>query len=280
MNRWQFPKFIWVLALAGLVLNVGTAMLRLSNFFPTPRLIDFGAFYASSWALRLGLSPYALPPAFVEEVMARTTMPLAPPPIYNPPVWPILTYPFTFLSYPPAAFAWVAVNLTMLAIATYMLTDIAGLHGWKPRTLSYTIVVTFGPVFLDLSIGQNSTFLLLMVVVAGWSLRRAVRHSEAMAAVAVALAVGAKLFPLFWSGAFFLLRRARLFVLTLLMTAGLITIAYLLFPAESLDYLTVQLPARLTTSVESVSINGPDAERVADAHFSTASVCNPGCLGV
>lgn len=255
MNRWQFPKLIWVLALAGLVLNAGTAILRLNNFFPVPRLIDFGAFYASSWALRLNLSPYALSPTFVEAVMARTAMPLAPPPIYNPPVWPILTYPFTFLSYPPAAFVWVAVNLAMLATVTYMLTDIAGLRGWKLRTLSYVIVVTFGPVFLDLSIGQNSTFLLLMAVIAGWSLRRTTRHAKVMAATAVALAVGVKLFPLFWSGAFFLLRHGRLFVLTLLTTAGLFIIASLFFPVESLDYLTVQLPARLTSSVEAVSIN-------------------------
>jgi len=251
----QFPKLIWLLALAGLALNFGTAMLRLSNFFPTPRLIDFGAFYASSWALRLGLSPYALSPTFIEEVMTRTAMPLSPPPIYNPPVWPILTYPFTLLSYSSAAFVWVAVNLAMLAIVTYMLTDIADLHGWELRIVAYAIIVTFGPVFLDLSIGQNSTFLLLMAVVAGWSLRRKVRHTEAIAAAAVALAVGAKLFPLFWSGAFFLLRRWRLFVLTLLLTVGLVITSSLLFPAESLDYLTVQLPARLTSSVELISIN-------------------------
>lgn len=255
MSVWQFPKFIWVLALAGLVLNAGTAILRLNNFFPVPRLIDFGAFYASSWALRRGLSPYALSPAFVQEVMAHTAMPLAPPPIYNPPVWPILTYPFTFLAYPAAAFVWVAVNLAMLAVVTTMLADIAALRGWKARAVAYAVVVTFGPVFLDLSIGQNSTFLLLMATVAGWSLRRTLRHGEAIAAIAVALAAGAKLFPLFWAGAFLLLRRARLFVLTLLMTAALTMMAVLLFPAESLDYLTVQLPTRLTASVATVSIN-------------------------
>ncbi len=214
----RLPTVIWMAALAGAFLNFGSAILRIGNFFPIPRLIDFGAFYASSWALRLGRSPYALPQHFVEEVMDRTGMPLAPPPIFNPPVWPILTYPFTFLDYTPAAFAWVAANLAMLALTTIMLAPIAKLRGWKIHVLCFFIFVTFGPVFLDLSIGQNSTFLLLMATVAGWSLRGSVRYGEGGSAAAVALATGAKLFPLFWSGAFFLLRRWRLFALTLLFT--------------------------------------------------------------
>ncbi len=251
----HLPKALWFFALAGAILNFGTAALRLGNFFPTPRLIDFSAFYASSWALRLGKSPYALPTSFLDDLVARTGMPLTPPPIYNPPIWPILTYPFAFLSYTPAAFLWIATNLAMLVAVTFLLSDIARVQGWKGRSISFLLMLTFGPVFLDLSIGQNSTFLLLMATIAGWSLHRSARHAEPIAALAVALAVGAKLFPLFWSGAFFLLRRWRLFTLTVGTTAGLFALSFLLFPDESLDYATVQLPGRLSSSVESVGIN-------------------------
>lgn len=251
----HIPRLVWLLALIGAALNFGTAILRLGNFFPTPRLIDFGAFYASSWALRLGVSPYSLSRESVEQIIARTAMPLAPPPIFNPPVWPLLTYPFTFLSYTPAAFAWILLNLAMLAIVTYLLTDIAGLHGWKLRVICFAVVVTFGPVFLDLSIGQNSTFLLLMAALAGWVLRRTALRFELIASAAVALATGAKLFPLFWSGAFFLLRRWRLFLLTFAMTGALLALSYLLLPTASRDYLFVQFPGRLTSSVQSISIN-------------------------
>src|SRR5512136_2203736 len=98
------PWWLWLaVAGAGLVIHVGTALLRISTFFPYPKLLDFSGFYASAWAIRQGLSPYNLTSAWLQALQVERTVPLTPPPIFNPPFWPWLLQPLTWFSFPVAA---------------------------------------------------------------------------------------------------------------------------------------------------------------------------------
>lgn len=251
----RFPWHFYLLALAGAALHFGTALLRLGIFWPTPKLIDFGAFYASAWALRAGLSPYGLPAEWGAALAARTGMAYAPPPIFNPPLWPVLAYPFAFLSYPAAATVWVVLNLGLLALCTLWLADSAGLRGWQRRLGLFLVVVTFGPVFLDLSIGQTSVALLVLALLIGRQLRRGGRRATWIGAGATALAAAIKLYPLFWAGAFLFLRRWRLILATLALVVLGSALLFLAFPEPSRTYLFVELPDRVTSATDQVGID-------------------------
>jgi hypothetical protein len=253
---WQrFPWYFYLLALAGAALHFGTALLRLGTFWPTPRLIDFGAFYASAWALRSGLSPYDFPADWSAALAARTAMAYAPPPIFNPPLWPALLYPFAFFTYPAAAAAWVLLNLALLAVSTWWLADSARLHGWERKLGLFLVVVTFGPVFLDLSIGQTSVVLLFLALLIGRQLPRGGRRASWIAAGVTALAAGIKLYPLFWAGAFLFLRRWRLFLGTVALGILGSALLFLVFPEPSRSYLLTELPGRVTSAADQVGVD-------------------------
>ncbi len=178
-EHWVTIRRCWpwlAIASAGFVAHVGTALLRLSTFFPSPKLLDFAGFYASAWAIRQGLSPYNLPPEWLQSLQTAQAVPLTPPVIFNPPFWPWLLQPLTWFSFPVAASIWLFLNLALLVWATTALADVAG-YGRLARRSSWAIwvplfflVLTFGPVFLDLTLGQTSVVLLATALAIGRSL--------------------------------------------------------------------------------------------------------------
>jgi len=173
-------KRYWLCLLAvglGIIAHFGTVLLRLRAFFPSPVLVDFSAFYASAAALRQGLSPYRLPADWLAELQTKMRIPGHPPVIYNPPLWPWLLQPLATLRFPTAAWVWLLCNLGLVlcvACITYKHLT-AAQHHIQPgatslgridlpiSTLSpiagilvlFVLICTFGPVFLDLSIGQT-----------------------------------------------------------------------------------------------------------------------------
>jgi len=249
-------KLSWLfIAAAGAFIHVGTAVLRLSTFFPYPRLLDFSGFYASAWAMRLGLEPYDVPATLIERLRSTAGLSLRPPPIFNPPIWPCVLQPFTALRFPAAAWAWLLVNGALILWSTHALAQVAGVTGRRARVATLIAVITFGPVFLDLTLGQTSTLLLAMALVVGRALPRHAPRSDVAGALAVALATGAKLYPLVWLGGLFPLRRWRLVSLAFLATAIGFGLVYVAAPAANQAYWFDQLPARVTRATERASVD-------------------------
>jgi hypothetical protein len=292
-EHWATIRRGWpwlAIAGAGFVAHVGTALLRLSTFFPSPKLLDFAGFYASAWAIRQGLSPYNLSPKWLQSLQTAQNIPLTPPVIFNPPFWPWLLQPLTSFSFPVAASIWLLLNLALLAWATIALADIAG-YGRLPRTpgpkrgaeyqergteyqaarrssweiwvLLFFLVLTFGPVFLDLTLGQTSVVLLATALAIGRSLSRqqsdgaatAPRHQSLVVAIAGGLAVGAKLFPLTWLAALPFLRRWRELILVTLLVMAILGLGFFVSPISSQEYGKYLLTERLAASSEVTSVD-------------------------
>jgi hypothetical protein len=280
-EHWVTMRRCWpwlAIAGVGLVAHAGTALLRLSTFFPSPKLFDFSGFYASAWALRLGFSPYYLPLEFLQLLQTQQAIPFTPPVIFNPPFWPWLLQPLTRFSFPVAASLWLVLNLVLLAWATVALADMAGYRSWRARVPFFFLVLTFGPVFLDLTLGQTSAVLLVASLAIGRSLsryrpagignplanpansaRRTNGRSGAVStlvvALAGALAVGVKLFPLTWLGALPFLRRWGAFALAALLIVAILGWGFIVSPASSQEYGKYLLTERLVNSSEVTSVD-------------------------
>ncbi len=189
---------LWGLMLAGPVINLGTAFLRAGMFFPTPKLVDFGSFYAGALAFRYGYSPYGWS-AEIKTLAVAHGLHLTLPSLNSIPAWPWLLQPITFLSFPVAAWIWLALNFLLLVWCTWKLKEIAGITGATGYTLVFLLTLTFGPVFLTLTLGQTSIFLLALALLVGEKLNvhSKVGHLVAEAGLWV-LSVATKAFPIFW----------------------------------------------------------------------------------
>jgi len=314
-EHWVTIRRYWpwlAIAGAGFVAHVGTAVLRLSTFFPSPKLLDFAGFYASAWAIRQGLSPYNLSLEWLQSLQTAQAIPLTPPVIFNPPFWPWLLQPLTSFSFPVAATIWLLLNLALLAWATIALADIAG-YGHLPRTERGTeyqprtsrqpcaerraeylehgtedrergaehqagrrsswmiwvplffLLLTFGPVFLDLTLGQTSVVLLATALAIGRSLSRLKeggtwsrwrRSGPALAAaIAGGLAVGVKLFPLTWLGALPFLRRWRELLLMALFVVAIFVLGFVVSPTSSQEYGKYVWTERVATASKVTSVD-------------------------
>ncbi len=251
-------KRYWYIAVPvglGLFLHLATAILRLKTFFPYPKLLDFSAFYAAALALRSGFSPYSYPADWLQHIQAIKAIPFLPPPIYNPPFWPWLLQPLTLVSFPIAAWLWVGLNLALLVWIASMLMRLAGCRGKKALALIFVVTVTFGPVFLDLTLGQTSIVLLAAALCIGVSFRQTTKSSLWPASFAEGLATGAKLFPLLWMGAAVFLRRWKFLVLGTLAAFLLLGITALWMPEANKEYWFDFLPYRIMSASEQASMD-------------------------
>ena len=247
LHSWR-KHWLWAaIGLAGLAIHAGTAALRLTTFFPVPRLFDFSAFYASAWAVRLGMSPYNLPADWLANLQAAQSIPFVPPPIYHPPFWPWLLVPLTWFSFPVAAWIWLALNLGLLVVSAIALANLAGYRSWPMRCLGFVLVVTFGPTFLDLTLGQASIMLMVAALIVGRSMSSRRRWTGLAAAGAAALAAGVKLFPLSWVAIWPVLGRWRYALLAGVLVLALAGLSLAASPTGSRAYwayLTEELLAR------------------------------------
>ena len=222
----------------GILMHFGTALLRVRAFFPIPALADFSAFYAAASAVRQGLSPYGLSADWLAGLQADRLIPVYPPVIYNPPLWPWLLQPFAALRYPFAAWVWLLCNLGLLiwvALTIYKSVH-AGFQNQPGtrapfRTASplvrviflSAVIITFGPVFLDLSLGQTSVVLLGTVLGdrAAAAQKLDSWKTAIITGLAVALAAVAKLYPALWLVPLALMRRWKQLAVSLVLTPWL-----------------------------------------------------------
>jgi hypothetical protein len=259
VSKWfRFLKQHWYIAAPaglGFFVHLTTAILRIRTFFPYPKLLDFSGFYAAALALRSGLSPYDLPSDWLQSIQITKSIPFRPPSIYNPPLWPWLLQPFTFVSFPVAAWLWLFLNLALLAWSALMLIRLAGYHGKRAMAIALILALTFGPAFLDLTLGQTSILLLASVLFIGYRLHRTTKTHLWQTGFVMGLATSAKFFPLTWLGGGILLRRWRFVILGTLITAGFLVLGVALMPDANMDYWLHFLPQRITSASEQASMD-------------------------
>jgi hypothetical protein len=228
--------WLWLLLLVvGAVTNFGTAALRLPTLFPSPQAVDFGAYYAGGWAMRLGVSPFYWPGDFLASLAREHGLVMVPtPPLSTPPyVW--MSQVFTFFSFPVASWLWLLVGLSVMIASTRLLVGVAGLSGLRATLLVLPFAVTFGPVFLNLTTGQNGLVILLAALLAGRYLARA--GGGACTVIAVwALAVAAKIYPVLWAAALPFLRRWRLLASLAIACASMFVLIAWRYPEANRDY--------------------------------------------
>lgn len=250
-------RAMWGFLLSGLAVHAGTAALRIGAFLPSPKLIDFAGFYAAAHALRQGLSPYALSPAWRDHLAATTRIFQTPPLVYNPLPWIWFLQPLTHVDYPIAAGLWLALNLCLLAGCIHYLFKLAALRDRWAQVLGVVVITTFGPVVLDLTLGQTSVALLAAMLVVGRTLSTT-KHSVARGvrlALATAFAAGIKLYPLAWLASLGASRRWRE---ALFMGAGVLLSlgsGFLISRPAYEMYWICHLPERLHTASLSVSMD-------------------------
>jgi hypothetical protein len=258
-SRALLGKYWWlwsgclVLAVA---INLATAVLRLDSFFPTPRSIDLSSYYAGAWSLRLHLSPYPWSEGLLRFLGETQNLAVENTPLNSPPLWPWLLQPLTLLSFPAAAVAWLFLLLLTVGCSHVLLLRIAGYHDWRTVALTLPFTLTFGPLFLNLTIGQNGPFLLLAALLLGEALRNRSGKRKLLAAMAVwVVAVAGKIYPALWIGCLPLLKRWRLFAGAVALCLAAFAVVAVLAPQASHDYWFNTLLNQTKAYSSEVSIN-------------------------
>lgn len=242
-------RVVWgVVAAVGVILHGGTALLRLGTFWPYPRLVDFSGFYAAAWAWRAGHAPYAMPETWLTQLMTAQRIPFRPPPIYNPPPLILLVVPLTLTPFPVAAWLWTLLNTGLALLAARWLAELAGLRGRRAWGVAALLTLTYGPLVLDMSLGQVSVVLLTCALL--W-LRGKDEQRLRWSSLALAVATGLKLFPVTWLGAALLSpwqarKTALRYSLAALMALALLSVV--LMPTPTYDYAKDVLFGRVSSA--------------------------------
>jgi hypothetical protein len=223
-------------------IHLATAALRLTTFLPFPQTAGFASYYAAGWSVRLGLSPYSPPPAFVEWLVVSRGLPPSPPAHYSTPLWTWALQPVTFLSFPVAATLWLLLSLLLAALCHILLLGTAGYSDRHLRAWTFLLTLTFGPLFLGLTLGQNSILLLLSALLVGRALSATTMGVRLLGLLLWLLAVAAKLYPLLWAGSWLLLRRWRQLLLAALLTITAFAAVSYLQPESNNEYWLDFLP--------------------------------------
>jgi alpha-1,2-mannosyltransferase len=212
-NSRNHSRFRWfrILLLCAIVIHAGTALLRIDSFLPHPQMQDFAGYYSRAWRMRHDVELPDRAPKLLARLRAEAGLDLKPARTFGPPLWPWLLQPLTMLRYPVAAWLWFVSLLAMIAWASQELRLLARWQG--SRLIAFLLVLTFGPDFLALTLGQNSLVILCAALLVGRALRRNTYGASAVAATAWTLAAAAKLYPLAWLFPTILLRRWKLVVL-------------------------------------------------------------------
>ncbi len=201
--------FWTIVALCAGFIHLGTAALRMNSFFPAVQALDFSSYYAAAWSLRLGMSPYTLSPDLLDFLAKTQNLIHTPPICASSPLWVWLLQPITAIAFPSAAALWLLLNLIIAGFCHMLLVDIAGYKSWKIVFATLPITLSFGPVFLNLTLGQNALVLLLCALVMGEAFRKQIRSYRVFWIPLWILAIAAKIFPVLWLACLPFLKRWR-----------------------------------------------------------------------
>jgi len=208
----RFRKAFWIFVFfaAGLI-HFGTAALRINAF----QALDFSPYYAAALSTRMNMSPYPLSPELLAFLANTQNMPDKIPRFNSAPLWAWLLQPLSVLPFRTAAVWWLAI-LAVIAICCHiLLVKIAGYGGWKVVLATLPITITFGPMFLSLTLGQNAAVLLLCALLMAEALRHHSRYLSILWIPLWIVAVAGKLFPVLWLGCPSYLKRPRTFFIAL-----------------------------------------------------------------
>lgn len=250
----------WGFAALGGIIHGGTAILRLDSFWPHPQALDFASYYTGAWAIRLNESSLVWSDELL-QFLRRSQNLTVPPPLHNsPPIWAWLLQPISNLKFSQAATLWLCLLLLMAVYCHVRLVGIAGYTNWNITLLTLPTTLTFGPLFLNLTLGQNGIFLLLCLVTLGISLQYKPRSFKFSVPLWV-LAVAAKLFPAIWLACLLFLRRWRAFMAAYVLCLTAFGLVAFLEPEINKTYWFDLLPNRNqqftnNVSIDDQSING------------------------
>ena len=227
-------------------IHVATAVARLGTLVPSPAMPDFAGVYTAAWTLRHGTyMPAKWPPAMLQTLRAERGLTGEPTPVLSLPVWVWLLQPLTAYSFPTAAWIWLLVLVGLTGWSARRIAQLTQLHEWRARIAVGLLVVTFGPVVLSVTLGQNSLVLLCAALAAGAALRTDNGRRRIQALVLWVLAVAAKLVPAAWLVVLPLTRRGRLLAPFLAAGLAMALLAVTVTPASTQSYVR-QMPAITT----------------------------------
>lgn len=169
----------WMILPLTLVLFVAVSYLPL----PVPPYLDFQVIYHAGIGLLRGIPLYDHPGqvqmiADIAGVQAEQVFVL---PFPYPPWYALAAYPLFFLPISVAARLWLLLNVSMLMLSTFLLTE-----GWEPwkRLVSFPLALLFLPVLGALFVGQYTFPVLLGVALFVYALRN---EKPFLIALAIAL---------------------------------------------------------------------------------------------
>jgi hypothetical protein len=230
-------RVFWaIVALCAGSVHLGTAVLRMNSFIPTVQALDFSSYYAAAWSLRLGMSPYALSPELLDFLEKTQNLSHTPPTCASSPLWVWLMQPMTTLAFPSAAAVWLLLSLIIATFCHILLADTAGYRSWKIVCATLPITLSFGPLFLNLTLGQNALVLLLCALVMAEALQKQRSRHKTLWFPVWILAIAAKIFPILWLGCLPFLKRWRM-VLTAFGSCIIVFVGFVLLkPDANQDY--------------------------------------------
>ena len=136
-----------------------------------------------------------------------------------------------------------------------MLTRMAGYDNWKIVALTFPLTLTFGPLFLNLTLGQSGVFLLLSVLLLGEILKNRSGYLEIFALTMWVIASGAKIYPVLWIGCFPLLKRWRTFIIAGALCLTAFGLVAFLRPKANADYWFHFLPNQTREFASGISVD-------------------------
>jgi hypothetical protein len=215
-----YSKWIWLsVLLAASAVHFGTAALRLNGF----NALDFSSYYAAAASSRLDISPYPFSSEFLAFLEENKELPEKVPRFNSAPLWAWLLQPLAVLPFPSAMVLWLLILGAVVVFCHILLVRIAGYEDWKIAAVTLPLTATFGPMFLNLTLGQNAAILLLSALIMGEALRRRSRSYKVLWIPLWIVAVAGKLFPALWLGCRPYLKSPR----TLFSALGLFLVAFL-----------------------------------------------------
>lgn len=256
IQRLLNSRWLWPACFAGAaVIHLGTAALRLDTFFPYPEAVDLASYYAGAWSLRLGLSPYLWSEGLLAFLAETQQLSVVPPEHHSPPLWAWLMQPLTLLPFPAASTAWLAILIVGAWCSHVMMMRIAGYTRWKAIALAFPITLTFGPLFLNLTIGQNGIVLLLAMLLLAKLLQKRGITYELLSAVIWIVAGAAKIFPVLWLACLLPLKRWRALACAVGLGTVALVLMFLAWPDISTSYVLEFLPRRLEYKTTMLDVN-------------------------
>ncbi|MDQ4077445.1 MAG: glycosyltransferase 87 family protein [Chloroflexota bacterium] len=159
------------------------------------------------------------------------------------------------LPFPSAATLWLFLLLLLAVYSHVLMIRIAGYNDWKTVALTLPVTLTFGPLFLNVTLGQNGIVLLLSALLLGEILRGGSKGFQISAVAMWVVAVAAKVYPVLWVGSLLLARRWRTFAVAISLCFVAFGMMALLEPEISADYWFDFLPGRTRQFATGVSID-------------------------